>query len=201
LVGLGATLCELGLVNIMADYGYMRAYDALVPWILFPDPNDDTQSANRASMIAQLSASTDKIVGLRVAAWELEHALNGMIATPRGPTNQIGGGPLIALPESSAIEDIRARKLDIRSALVTRLAIPGPFVALARPGQVLPLQPIPRPGAEMWYLGWESHSFDFVVAPTTPDPAMPLGDPWVSLTYGAVWTVTAATAPATLSWP
>jgi hypothetical protein len=201
LVGLGASFCEIGLVNIMADYGYLRAYDALVPWILFPDPDDDTQSANRAAMIEKLSRSTDQIVGLRVAAWELEHALNGMIATPLGPTNRIG--QLMAVPQSSAIAPIRARKLDIRSALVSRLAIPGSFVTLARPGQpaTLPVLPIPRPRAEMWYLGWESHSFDFAVSPTPPDPAMPLGDPWVSLTYGGVWTVAAASAPAGLPWP
>lgn len=203
LVGLGASFCELGLVNIMADYGYMRAYDAIVPWLLFPDPNDDTQGANRASMTALLSSSTDKIIGLRVAAWELEHALNGEVATPLGPTNRIGGGPLVAVPDSNAITDIRARKLDIRSALVTRLGIPAPFIAMAgtAPGAALPLYPIPRPRAEMWFLGWESHSFDFVVSPTTPTPAMPLGDPWVSLTFGGVWTVAAATTPASLTWP
>jgi hypothetical protein len=204
IVGLGATFCELGLVNIMADYGYMRTYDALVPWILFPDPNDDDQRASRVLMTGQLTASTDRIVGLRTAAWELEHALNGMVSTPRGPTNHIGGGPLVALPQSGAVADIRAKKLEIRSALVARLAIPGPFVALASgQGVALSVEPIPKPRAEMWYLGWEAHSFDFAVSPTTTVPLMPLGDPWVGLTWGGsgAWTVAAATPPASLPWP
>jgi predicted acylesterase/phospholipase RssA len=201
LIGLGASYGDPGLVTIMSDYGYMRTYDALVPWLLFPDPIDETQTTGRNQMIADLSASTDRIVGLRVAAWELEHTLNGWMATPIGPTDRIGGGPLVRVPDESAITDIRARKTDIHDALLARLAIPARYLALtnpANPPAPLPLEPIPRARAMLWYLTWEKHSFDQVVDPVVVTPAMPHGDPWVSLMYGDLWTVPAATPPPNL---
>ncbi len=182
---LGATHSELGLVGIMADYGYLRAYDALVPWLLFPDSDDAGHRARRRTMTAELTASTDKIVGLRVAAWELEHVLNGLRATPFGPTSHIGGGPLVAVPDAGAISEIRNRKSDIHDALVARLDIPVRWLANARPGQnqtSLGVLPVPRPRAEAWYLAWESHSHQRVVA---PDPGhagrRPVGQPHVRL--------------------
>ncbi|MEU5261149.1 patatin-like phospholipase family protein [Amycolatopsis sp. NPDC021455] len=204
LLGLGAAHSELGLVDIMADYGYLRAYDALVPWLFFPDPDDTDHRARRRTMTAELTASTDKIIGLRVAAWELEHVLNGLRATPFGPTSRIGGGPLVAVPDAGAITEIRNRKSDIHNALVARLAIPVRWFANARPGlnqAALGVLPMPRPRAEAWYLAWESHSYQPVVAPVVTTPATPDGDPWVSLTYGSVWTVPPGTPPPSLPWP
>jgi predicted acylesterase/phospholipase RssA len=201
LIGLGASYGDPGLVTIMSDYGYMRTYDALVPWLLFPDPIDEDQTTNRNQMIADLSGSTDLIIGLRVAAWEAEHTLNGWMATPLGPTNQIGGGPLVLVPDDSAITDIRARKTDIHDALANRLTIPNAFLALtdpAMPPAPLSLEPIPRPRAMLWYLSWEAHSFDPVVTPVVATPATPNGTPWVSLTYGGFWTVPAASPPPNL---
>jgi hypothetical protein len=199
LIGLGASYGDPGLVTIMSDYGYMRTYDALVPWLLFPDPIDEAQTTDRNQMIAALSGSTDLIVGLRVAAWEFEHTLNGWRATPQGPTDHLGA--LVLVPDENAITDIRARKMDIFNALVARLTIPPTFLALTNPGMPpapLPLAPIPLARAQLWYLNWEAHIFYPVVNPVVATPAMPKGNPWVSLTYGGVWTVPAAPPPPNL---
>ena len=199
IVGLGASYGQVGLVNIMADYGYMRAFDVIIPPILFPDPSDE---ANRDRMVSELSASTDNIIGLRVASWELEHQLNGWSATPLGPTPRIGGGPLVDYPDNNAIDPIRGLKTQIHDLLVERLAIPNNYIPLAHPGQIQPLGilPVPKPRAEQWYLGWEAYNFLQLVSPTTVMPSQPTGNPWVSLSYSDVWTVPAAAPPPTL-WP
>jgi hypothetical protein len=199
IVGLGATLGQAGLVDIMSDYGYMRAYDALVPWLLFPRP---AQRADRDEMRSTLMTSGDHIVGLRVKAWGLEHDFNGMRPTPFGSTNRIGAGPLVADPDPSALDAIRTTKLDIRAAVVDRLGILARYEGRAPqvPAGTITAPPVPRPRAESWVQMWEKHDFFLVVAPVPPTPAEPDGDPWVSLGYGGLWTEPAAARPA-LIWP
>ena len=201
LVGLGASVGDAGLTNIMSDYGYMRAYDSLVPWLVFPR---DGQRADRDQFLGELVRSTDKIVGLRVKTWEVEHRLNGWRATPFGPRARIGRGPLVGLPEQSAIPVIRATKSEIRQAIVDRLAIIGryePRAVPAVPAGTIASPAVPRPRAESWVQGWETHTFVRLVAPTTVTPALPDGDPWVSLTYAGLWTEPAGTRPAAIWGP
>jgi hypothetical protein len=194
LVGLGASVTQSGLANIMVDYGYMRAYDSLVPWMLFPS---DSQHADRDEMFSDLVQSSDTIIALRVKAWDLEHRLNALRATPFGPSDRLGG-PLVAVPEQSAIADIRMAKTDIRAAVVDRLAIPARFEARVAPtippGTITTL-PVPRPRAETWVQDWEKHNFYDLVAPAVVTPSKPNGDPWVSLSYSDVWTEPAGTRP------
>jgi hypothetical protein len=198
LVGLGASVGQSGLTYIMIDYGYMRAYDALVPWLLFPR---DAQRADRDEMLAELARSSDRIIGLRVASWELEHQLHGMRATPFGPTNKIGGGPLVANPEQSAIAAIRSTRVETRRELGDRLAIPGRYEARAGvpPGSIA-APPVPKPRADCWVQHWEKHDFEPRVWPVPALPADPNGDPWVSLGYAGLWTEPAGARPALL-WP
>ena len=190
-LGLGASDQQTGLVNIMADYGYMRCFDTIAPQILFPDPTDPVQASNRIQLGASLAASTDAIIGLRIAAWEREHDLNGMRASPRGATQLILGGPLIAYPDASAIDVVRQFKTQIHDALIARLALVPPSYAVP---------PVPKPTAQQWYLNFEAYTFQQVVSPTTVMANEPNGDPWVSLRYGSAWTVPAATPPAKI-WP
>jgi predicted acylesterase/phospholipase RssA len=201
LVGIGASVGQSGLTNMMSDYGYMRAYDALVPWLLFPAAN---QKADRDEMFADLTRSSDKVIALRVKAWQLEHLLNGWRATPFGPQTRIGSGPLVSIPQQSAIPEIRTAKSDIRAALVDRLAVPGRFEPRAAPRVPLgtiTTTPIPKPRAETWVQDWEKHDFVELVAPSTVTPAKPDGDPWVSLTYAGLWTEPSATRPAMIWGP
>jgi predicted acylesterase/phospholipase RssA len=198
LVGIGASIGQSGLTNVMIDYGYMRAYDSIVPWLLFPG---DNQKADRDELFDNLTRSTDKIIGLRVKAWQLEHLLNGWRATPFGPQTRLGTGPLVMVPQQSAIPEIRTTKSEIRTALVDRLAIPGPFETRAAvPAGTITTLPLPKPRADTWVQDWEKHDFAALVAPSTVTPAKPDGDPWVSLTYGGLWTEAAGTRPATI-WP
>jgi NTE family protein len=201
LVGLGASVGQSSLASIMADYGYMRTYDSVAPWLLFPR---DGQQADRDQMVTELSRSTDKIVGLRVKAWQLEHQLNGWRATPFGPTARIGRGPLVGMPEQSAIADIRTVKSQIRAAIVDRLAITGRYEARAAPSVPLgtiTAPAVPRPRAEDWVQSWEKQNFFRIVKPVTVTPAQPDGDPWVSLTFTDHWTEPAGSRPAPIWSP
>jgi predicted acylesterase/phospholipase RssA len=195
IVGLGASMGQLGLVNIMSDYGYMRAFDTIAPWLLFPAAG---QRADRELMFDELSRSSDVIVALRLTAWEWEHNLNGYRSTPLGAITRVGTGPLVGLPEQSAIDEIRSTKRLIRTAVVDRLAVTGRFESRAAPRVppgTIAMPAVPQPRAEQWVQGWEKHDFHQVVAPTTVDPTMPNGDPWVSLTFSAHWTEPAGVRP------
>jgi predicted acylesterase/phospholipase RssA len=199
-VGLGASIGQLGLVNVMSDYGYMRTFDSLVPWLLFPQ---DDQRSDHEQMRAELSRSSDKIVALRLQAWEWEHNLNGYRSTPLGAMSLTATG-LVRLPEQSAIDDIRTTKRSIRSAILDRLAITGRFELRAAPrvpAGTITFPAVPRPRAETWVQGWEKHDFEQVVAPVTANPAMPDGDPWVALTYAGQWTEPAGARPAAIWGP
>ena len=199
-VGLGASVGQLGLVNIMVDYGYMRAFDTIVPLLLFPE---DGHRVDRAQMFDELSRSSDKIVALRLTSWDWEHHVNGYRSSPLGPTNHVGTSGLLSLPEQSAIAEVRTTKAR-RRRVADRLAITGRYESLAAPR--VPPGTIMTPACRKPVRGDVGAGMGEARLrpdrrPVPADAAMPDGDPWMSLTYAGQWTEPAGARPAPIWAP
>jgi predicted acylesterase/phospholipase RssA len=167
---------DVGLKNIWAEYGYMRAFDVLAPEVIF-GPEEQSLAADARQFLKQ---NSDLITALRYECWANECNLQGVSYVSYLP--KIGPKPEITpVPDSTAAARIRAGKLQIRQALVDRLT----HVQKISSGR-----PFPQPPAvagvshtvDMWFQNFEHHPwpFDaFIANPLTPWSALggfPNGD-------------------------
>jgi hypothetical protein len=164
---LTAVDADVGLKNIWADYGYMRAFDVLAPQIILPNEEDWLVSADLTQF---LKKNSDLITALRYNCWWSECNLEGEMPLsylPRvGPQSEIN-----TLPDSTAAMRIREGKLKIRQALVDRLV----FVQQIAVGRTFPHPPAVPPGATLWFQNFEHHPWifeGFVASPMNPWSAL-----------------------------
>jgi hypothetical protein len=158
---------DVGLKNIWADYGYMRAFDVLAPQIMFPKAEDSMSLADTTQLLMK---NSDLITALRYGCWWSECNLQGedpLSYLPHvGPPSEI-----VSIPDGTAALPIRDGKMKIRQALVDRLG----FVQKMAVGRTFPYPPAVPGGASLWFQNFEHHPwiFDgFVANPMNPWSAL-----------------------------
>lgn len=175
-----ASVTDPGLVAIMRDYGYMRAFDMQAPPVMLSDPSATD------SLRDVLRETSDRITTLRVSAWRLENDMEAMSLEP--PPIRLRDSPrLVPVRDGTGVESMRDAKRLIHSLLVERAtAVRNAYVQGGR--QAWPETAVP-PGWESWFERFERHPFPVGVVRASPafgDPEDPNvfvpASPWTSLT-------------------
>lgn len=165
---------DLGLMDIWRDYGYMRAFDTLAPEAIHPgvdSPGSVALLERRTRLMAELDESSALITALRIAAWELEHFINGL---------RPGGTDIRVLRDVQTSAEWLAEALELRRLkrliadrirdrlLRVKAEFAGAPTDRRWPGPAVP------PTAERWAQRFERHWWPFQLStPTGPAPSGP----------------------------
>jgi hypothetical protein len=165
---------EAALMTMWRDYGYMRAFDVFAALRLYPDP---AQNAERIAYEMRLREMTDNLIRLRLNAWRLEYEIAGdVLPGTRWPYRR--GARIVRVPNMLAGVDLRAIKVQIRSAIELRLTfVRSRHTAANWPGAAVPTV------FRDWFLLFERPINDvrgFSIRNPASGVAPPLG-PWSDL--------------------
>ena len=174
------TVTDPGLVAIMRDYGWMRAFDTVAPGLMLAG------ATPRGPLSARLRAFSDRITLQRFACWRIENEMEAMrlpsvVARIRGETT------VVPIRDGIAVTELRRMKREILTQLIQRaVAVREAYVAGGR--RAWPPAAVP-PGWEAWFETFERHPFSVGLvraAPSLGDPEDPnnpgIASPWTSLT-------------------